>query len=190
MAESVEKVPCTSKIQQIDASGMTVKLTSGSVDQRAFRKALGMFPTGVTVVTACDANGQALGLTISSFNSVSIDPPLILWSLSLASPTLSAFQTAGYYAVNVLAEDQVELSQRFAMTNNIHQFADLAVMAGLGGAPLLQGCCAWFECRNEIKHLGGDHLVFIGQVERFTREDKHPLVFQGGQYRALNKFEA
>lgn len=151
---------------------------------RALRDALGAFATGVTVVTARDAGGRAFGLTVNSFNSVSLDPPLVVWSLSLASPNLPAFRACSHYAVNVLALDQAWLSQRFASREG-DKFAGLETADGLGAAPLLPGCCACFECANEAQHAGGDHLLLIGRVERFSRFPKEPLVFQGGRYRAL-----
>lgn len=155
-------------------------------ESRAFRDALGMFPTGVTVLTARLPDGMCTGLTVSSFNSVSIDPPLIVWSLSLASPNLAAFRDCAYYAVNVLAEDQVELSRRFALPK-IDKFADQAYTLADHGSPLLPGCSAWFECRNELRHDGGDHLLFIGRVESFERSERLPLVFYGGMYRELRE---
>lgn len=154
------------------------------IDTRGLRNALGMYATGITVITARSPDGQCVGLTANSFNSVSLDPPLIVWSLSLYSPNLAAFQSASHYAVNVLAADQVELSRRFA-TPGDDKFTGIPVCEGLGGAPLLNGCCAWFECRNETRHPGGDHLVFIGLVERYSREEREPLVYHAGRYRAL-----
>lgn len=154
------------------------------IDTRLYRDALGAFPTGVTVVTTWGPEGTFSGLTVSSFNSVSLDPPLIVWSLSVDSQNLAAFRTCSHYAVNVLAEEQIDLSRRFAL-NVVDKFAGLEVTQGLGGAPLLPGCCAWFECRNEAQHAGGDHIVFIGRVERFSRADGAPLIFYGGNYRAL-----
>ena len=149
------------------------------------RSALGSFATGITVLTARAADGEPIGLTISSFNSVSLDPPLILWSLSVNSPRLEAFRRASHYAVNVLAADQQWLSDRFAGRRN-DRFADLPQYAGLGGAPLLEGCSAWFECANEAQHPGGDHLIFVGRVERFAQgESQSPLIFHGGRYRQL-----
>ena len=153
-------------------------------DARAFRDALGMFGTGVTVVTTCASDGSFTGLTVSSFNAVSLDPPLIAWSLSLNSPNITPFRSCKHYAVNVLAEDQAWLSQRFALANS-DKFYGLEFGLGLGGVPLLPGCCAWFECRNQARHPGGDHLIFIGLVERFAREERAPLIFHGGRYRAL-----
>jgi flavin reductase (DIM6/NTAB) family NADH-FMN oxidoreductase RutF len=151
---------------------------------RAFRDALGTFATGVTVVTTWAADGTYVGLTVSSFNSVSLSPPLVLWSLGLDSASLAAFRAGSHYVVNVLAEDQIDLSRRFALTKS-DKFGDLAITQGAGGAPLLPGCCAWFECRNEAQYAGGDHLIFVGRVERFSRSDRPPLLFQGGAYRAL-----
>lgn len=151
---------------------------------RALRDALGAFPTGVTVVTALGPDGRPMGLTVSSFNAVSLDPPLIVWSLALGSPNVEAFRAVAHYAVNVLAADQQALSERFAVRNT-DKFAGLEVTPGLGGAPLLPGCCAWFECRNEAQHGGGDHLIFIGRIERFRQSPKAPLVFHGGRYCAL-----
>ncbi|MEZ5615323.1 MAG: flavin reductase family protein [Rhodocyclaceae bacterium] len=153
-------------------------------DHRDLRDALGAFATGVAVVSACDADGRAIGLTVNSFNTVSLDPPLILWSLSLASPSLAAFRAASHFAVNVLAADQQVLSERFAR-RGADKFAGLDWQPGLGGAPLLAGCCAALECRNEAQHAGGDHRIFIGRVERFGRCERPPLIYHGGRYRTL-----
>ena len=152
---------------------------------RAFRDTLGMFPTGVTVVTARSASGEPLGLTVSSFNSVSLTPQLVVWSLSGHLPSVPIFEAAEVYAINVLAEDQQDISQRFASRSD-DKFAGLDFTEGLDGVPLLPGCCAWFECRQFARHAGGDHVVFIGEVARFDRQaGKKPLVFQGGAYQRL-----
>lgn len=152
---------------------------------RDLRTALGSFATGVTVITALAPDGERIGLTISSFNSVSLDPPLILWSLSLSSPKLEAFSRASHYAVNILAADQRWLSDRFAGRDS-DRFADLPQHVGLCGAPLIDGCCAWFECANEAHYPGGDHRIFVGRVERFVHnEAASPLVFHNGRYRQL-----
>lgn len=152
---------------------------------RDFRSTLGSFATGVTIVTALDSDGQPIGVTISSFNSVSLDPPLILWSLSLSTPKLEAFRSARHYSVNILAADQQSLSDRFASRSDDH-FTDLPQRAGLGGVPLIEGCCAWFECANEAQYPGGDHLIFVGHVKRFARgEAGAPLIFHSGSYRQL-----
>jgi flavin reductase (DIM6/NTAB) family NADH-FMN oxidoreductase RutF len=153
-------------------------------DSRSLRDALGEFATGVAVVTARGADGQPVGVTINSFASVSLEPPLVLWSLGLASPSLAAFESCSHYAVNILAADQVDFSQRFSQAQE-DRFAGIATTAGTGGTPLLPGCSAWFECRNEIRYPGGDHLILVGYVENFRREPKAPLVFHGGRYREL-----
>ncbi len=154
------------------------------LDTRAFRDALGSFATGVTIVTAKGADGMLAGLTINSFASVSLDPPLVLWSLSLYSPSLPIFQNCSHYAINVLAQDQVALSNHFA-AGQTDRFAGREFTPGACGAPLLPGCCAWFECKNEMRHAGGDHLIFVGLVEHYRKESRPPLLFQGGQYRSL-----
>jgi flavin reductase (DIM6/NTAB) family NADH-FMN oxidoreductase RutF len=154
---------------------------------RDFRSALGCYATGVTVVTALSAAGEPVGVTISSFNSVSLSPPLILWSLSTASPKLEVFRNASHYAINVLSADQRHLSDHFASRQDDH-FAGLPLTAGLGGAPLLASCCAWFECAHEAHYAGGDHLIFVGRVERFSvGDDDSPLIFHGARYRTLTQ---
>lgn len=153
---------------------------------RDFRDALGSFATGVTVLTALSEDGQAMGVTISSFNSVSLDPPLIIWSLSAHSPRLEAFRRATHYAVNVLTANQQDLSDCFASPDNSNRFDGVATSRGIAGIPLIEGCSAWFECVNEVQHPGGDHIVFLGRVQRFARgEASEPLIFHGGCYRQL-----
>ncbi len=151
---------------------------------RAFRKALGSYATGVTVITARDPDGSLAGVTINSFASVSLDPPLVLWSLALDSPSLPLLRNCDHYAINVLAQDQRELSQRFAATRT-DKFAGLAFTAGAGDAPLLPGCCAWLECRHEAQYPGGDHLILVARVDDFVHFDRPPLLFRGGEYHTL-----
>jgi flavin reductase (DIM6/NTAB) family NADH-FMN oxidoreductase RutF len=159
--------------------------TVDDFDCRAFRTALGSFATGIAVVTACAEDGSFVGLTINSFASVSLDPPLVLWSLDLGSPNLAAFRGASHYAINILAADQEEISQRFA-SRQPDKFGDLDLCQGAGGAPLLHGCCAWFECANETQYPGGDHLIFLGRVDRFSGDpSRQPLLYHGGRYRRL-----
>ena len=153
---------------------------------RDFRSTLGRFATGVTVITALAPDGEPIGVTISSFNSVSLDPPLILWSLSLSSPNLASFSNASHYAVNILSARQQEISDRFASRSN-KRFEGIKLHSGLGGVPLLADCCATFECTNEAHYPGGDHLIFVGRVERFTQgEVESPLIFYNGSYRLLD----
>jgi flavin reductase (DIM6/NTAB) family NADH-FMN oxidoreductase RutF len=150
-------------------------------NRRAFRDALGHFPTGVTVITTRDANGDPVGITVNSFNSVSLGPPLVLWSLAQYSPNLPIFQECTHYAINVLSVNQVALSRQFGTTHP-DKFAGVSWTEGLGGAPLLADCSAHFECANQFRHYGGDHIIFVGQVERFARFDHPSLVFSRSRY--------
>lgn len=153
------------------------------MDTTTFRRALGRFVTGVTVVTTRDADGRPVGLTANSFSSVSLDPPLVLWSLSRRSANLAVFEAAGHFAVNVLAADQTALSERFARPSH-DRFAGVDWTEGVGGAPVVAGCAATFECRTESRHEGGDHVIFLGRVERFDHAERVPLAFHGGRYAA------
>lgn len=150
-------------------------------DGRELRRALGRFATGVTVVTTCGPDGRREGLTANSFSSVSLDPPLVLWSLDRLAPSLPAFEAAEHFAVHVLGSHQHGLSARFA-TPAADKFAALATEGGLGGCPLLSDCLARFECSVYDRVVAGDHIVFIGLVERMTHRDGEPLVFCAGQY--------
>lgn len=153
-------------------------------DSRAFRDALGLFATGITIVTTRARNGEPVGLTVNSFNSVSLEPPLVLWSLMLGSPSEEAFRAASHYVVHVLGDHQQALSNRFAGSRE-QRFTGLEMHDGLGGAPLIEGCLARFECRNDIQYAGGDHLIFVGRVERFERSAGNPLIYFGGGYRRI-----
>lgn len=152
-----------------------------ALDPQAFRAALGSFATGVTVITARASDGTPVGLTANSFNSVSLDPPMVLWSLAKKSHSAPVFTTATHWAVHVLAADQELLSGRFARSGE-DKFACLAVERGVGGVPLLEGCAARFQCRTAFQHEGGDHIIIVGQVMAFDREDRAPLVFHAGRY--------
>jgi flavin reductase (DIM6/NTAB) family NADH-FMN oxidoreductase RutF len=154
-------------------------------DTRALRNALGRFATGIAIVTAIDPDGHPIGLTVNSFSAVSLDPALVLWCLDNGSHNLEAFRRASHHAINILADDQKDLSNRFA-TWPTDRFAGLAWQPGAGGAPVFPGCCATFEVANETQHAGGDHTIFVGRVERFTdTAGLAPLLFHTGQYRTL-----
>ena len=160
-------------------------MTQPQTDTRALRNALGRFATGVAIVTAIDPDGQPIGLTVNSFSAVSLDPALVLWCLDNNSHNLAAFRKASHHAINILAANQQELSNRFA-TWPAERFAGLPWQTGIGGAPVFPGCCATFEVANETAYAGGDHTIFVGRVERFgERVDLAPLLFHAGQYRAL-----
>ncbi len=151
---------------------------------RRLRQALGRFTTGVTVVTAAGPDGTRVGITVNSFASVSLDPPLVLWSIERRSPSLAVFQSAPHFCVNVLAADQESLCQRFA-SPNADKFDGVGHSQGLGGSTKLAGSLAWFECRNQQQIDGGDHLIIIGEVEDFSHADGDPLVFFGGRLGSL-----
>ncbi|MGH8456145.1 MAG: flavin reductase [Stenotrophobium sp.] len=154
---------------------------TASFDAGEFRKALGSFATGVTIITTRGEDGQPLGLTVNSFNSVSLSPPLVLWSLANNSLSLPAFKAAPHWAVHVLASDQEPLSARFAKRGE-NKFAGVDTEEGVGGIPLLRGCTARFECRSAFQYDGGDHVIFVGEVQNFTRSEAAPLVFHSGRY--------
>jgi 4-hydroxyphenylacetate 3-hydroxylase, reductase component len=155
-------------------------------DAKALRSALGRFTTGVTIATCRDTDGRAVGLTCNSFNSLSLDPPLVLWSLRASSPALPAFCAASHFAINILAEGQVELSRRFASAVT-DRFAEGQWADGISGAPVLGGCTAVFECALRSQQEAGDHVLFIGQVERMHEAALPPLLFQAGHYRLLGE---
>lgn len=155
-----------------------------AIDSKALRKALGHFATGVAIITCRDGAGAPVGLTVNSFSALSLHPPLVLWSLRRGSPTLAAFAVASHFAVNVLAQAQVELSRRFAAPV-AERFADGPWTDGLGGAPLLADCAATLECTRVSQQDAGDHVLFVGQVQRIDERALPPLVFQGGRYHAL-----
>ena len=151
-----------------------------AADGRALRRCLGQFPTGVTVVTA--RNGERLvGMAVNSFAAVSLAPPLVLWSIRRESSSAQDFLQAGHYAVSVLADDQVELSQLFG-SSHPERFERARWQAGLQGAPLIEGAIAHLECRLEQVHEGGDHLILVGHVERYARFEGAPLLFTQGHY--------
>ena len=148
---------------------------------RAFRRALGNFATGVTVVTAADASGRKVGVTANSFNSVSLDPPLILWSIEKRSTSHAVFEAATHFAVNVLAADQIDLSNNFARPRE-DRFAEIEYQAGAGGAPVLADCSARFECEKYQQVDGGDHWIMIGKVVAFDDCGRSPLLYHQGAY--------
>jgi flavin reductase (DIM6/NTAB) family NADH-FMN oxidoreductase RutF len=151
------------------------------IDPRAFRKALGAYATGVTIITAADADGKPYGLTCNSFASVSLNPPLVLWSLVLYSSSLTIFQNASYFAVNVLGASQRALANKFAKTSD-DKFIGVEWTPGLGNAPLLAGSVANFQCRSVNRYYGGDHIIFLGAVEAYAYNQKEPLLFACGNY--------
>lgn len=154
-----------------------------SVDQRSFRKALGCFATGVTVVTTLHPETEApAGVTVSAFSSLSLDPPLVLFCLGLKNSSIEAYKTSGRFAINVLSENQRDLSIRFASRSE-DKWAAVKWDSGIGGVPLLQGCIATLECKLVNAIEGGDHMIFIGEVENLShQEGGSPLIYLRGAY--------
>ena len=141
-----------------------------------------MFATGVTIVTARTASGELVGLTANSFNSVSLSPPLVLWSLAQTASSMAAFSTGSHYAINILAAGQKELAERFA-SKRADRWDGVAFVEGMAGAPLLAGAAASFECFNRSQYQEGDHVIFVGEVERCShQEGAAPLLYHGGKF--------
>lgn len=153
------------------------------LDLKVLRSALGSFPTGVAIIATRGADGEPVGLTCNSFNSVSLDPPLVSWSLRLASSNLEAFQRAAAFTVNILAEDQKEISARFASRDGGDKFRGIAWREGLHGTPVIEGCVASFQCEKFAGHVAGDHMLFLGKVVHFEHQGREDsLVFYKGAY--------
>ncbi|WP_041388150.1 flavin reductase family protein [Polaromonas sp. JS666] len=158
------------------------KASSPSFSQREFRASLAMFATGVTIVTARTPAGVLVGLTANSFNSVSLNPPLVLWSLAQAAGSMAALSAGSHYAINILAADQKALAERFASRRE-DRWADVLFTEGASGSPLLSGAAATFECFNRSRYEEGDHVIFVGEVERCShRAGAAPLLFHGGRF--------
>lgn len=153
-------------------------------DVRLLRDALGSFVTGITIVTTIGSSGEDVGLTANSFNSVSLNPPMVLWSLAKTSLSQPAFATAEYFAVHVLSADQQSLSDLFAR-RGADKFGTLKLDRGHSGIPLLKGCAARFQCRTAFRYEGGDHDIFVGEVVEFEHFEKPPLIFHRGKYGAV-----
>ncbi len=160
----------------------TTQAQAPAFSSAEFRASLAMFATGVTIITARIATGELVGLTANSFNSVSLSPPLVLWSLSQAASSMVAFSTGSHYAINILAADQKDLAERFA-SKRADRWDGVAFADGVAGAPLLAGAAASFECFNRSRYQEGDHVIFVGEVERCShREGAAPLLYHGGKF--------
>ncbi|ENO81981.1 MULTISPECIES: flavin reductase family protein [unclassified Thauera] len=155
--------------------------THKGFDPQDFRAALGTFTTGVTIITTRAADGEPIGITANSFNSVSLNPPLVLWSLAKNARSREAFANAKHWNVHVLSAAQEALSGRFARQGE-DKFSGLELDEGISKAPLLNGCTARFQCRTAFSYDGGDHIIFVGEVLAYDRSELPPLVFQSGQY--------
>ncbi len=160
---------------------MSYAMPSNIDDKTAFRRALGSFATGVTIVTTLDADGDPVGVTASSFNSVSLDPPLVLWSLARASLSRDAFIDSGHFAIHILTAAQQDLSNLFAKSG-ADKFGGLDWAPGALKSPILTEHAAVFECKTRHQYDGGDHIIMVGEVTAFEARDEAPLLFHDGQY--------
>lgn len=153
-------------------------------DSKQLRRMLGLFPTGVTIVTTRDAQGAPIGATVSSFNSVSLEPPLVLFSMSSRAYSNAAFAAAEYCTIHVLRHDQSELSNRFAKAG-ADKWQDLPIASGVGDVPQLPDTLATFECRIQARYPGGDHLIYLVEILKMHGNEGEPLVFFNGAYHRL-----
>jgi flavin reductase (DIM6/NTAB) family NADH-FMN oxidoreductase RutF len=173
---------------QSEITDANATLPPVAFDAKAFRVALGFFPTGVAIMTTVDEHGQPIGLTCNSFSSVSLDPPLVLWSIRIQSRLVEVFRTSRRFAINVLSDAQKDLSTRFASSSISNKFEGVSFSNGILGVPLIEFSSARFECLLFAEHVIGDHVVFIGQVERFDQVGtSEALVFHRGAYVALSR---
>ncbi len=158
---------------------------SGSEDaRREFRNTLGHFATGVTCMTTLSSRGEPIGITVSSFNSLSLDPPLILWSIAHSSASFACFNVGNAFAVNVLSAEQEQVATKFALAGG-NKFGGVNVHEGLSGVPLIADCVVYLECTVEARYPGGDHDIIVGRVRRIFNIGKAPLLFHVGSLRTL-----
>lgn len=150
-------------------------------DSQNFRRALAQFATGVTVITTIAADGSFVGLTANSFNSLSLDPPLVLWSLANTASSMPVFKVNTHYVINILAADQAVLAQRFSQRLE-NRFDGVEFSLSATGTPILEGVVAWFECHNRSRYPEGDHVIFVGEVERYAVSPQAALVYHGGHF--------
>lgn len=155
-------------------------MDSTSIPATEFRQIMGQFATGVTIITTRDGHGTPQGLTINSFASLSLDPPLVMWSLRLNSTSLAAFRGASHFAINILSAEQEDTSKVFARPGD--RFAGIDWQAGDSGVPLLKGSLAWIECERFAEYPGGDHVIFVGRVVRARHFEGAPLLYWRGAY--------
>jgi flavin reductase (DIM6/NTAB) family NADH-FMN oxidoreductase RutF len=172
-----------SQASTLEAMAVT---TPTAFDSLAFRRALAQFATGVVIVSAHDPAGEPIGITVSSFNAVSLAPPLVLFSVARAALSLQALAAADGYAVNVLSHRQEDLSRRFGRRLDGGKWAAAPHVLGHAQAPLIEDALARFECEPYATHDGGDHVIFVGRVVGFEVEERHdPLVFFRGGYHRI-----
>jgi len=162
----------------------TKSFDDARIDPRALRDLMGHFATGVTVVTTLGDDGVPVGLTANSFASVSLDPPLVVWSIGLNAPSLGAFRRHPSFAINIMCEESKDLALNFARPSD-DKFADIAWKPGFDGVPVLDDAAVVIQCSTEMRFPGGDHEMYLGRVMEFHRTDKKPLLFHKGAFTKL-----
>ncbi len=165
---------------------MTTSAAAPAIDPKDFRNALSMFATGVTIITTRTETGDPVGITANSFNSVSLDPPMVLWSLAKNAYSLPVFQQAKEWNVHILSNEQEALSNKFAKKGE-DKFAGISLDQGVTNSPLLPGCSARFQCRTMFEYEGGDHIIFVGEVLAYDRAPTPPLLYLSGNYALATK---
>ena len=163
---------------------MSSKDTTPAIDPIKLRNAFGCFVTGVTVITGRDNDGKLVGMTANSFSSVSLNPPLALWSIADTATAFDAFWEAAHFTIHILHAGQEQVSRQFA-SKNIDKFAGVDYDIGIGDVPRLTDYAARFECSTEFRYPGGDHIILVGRILAFDQTDKKPLIFYKGQYATL-----
>ncbi len=158
-----------------------------TIDPDAFRSVLGRFASGITVVTAIDGQQRDVGMTVSAFCSVSLNPPLVQACVDRAASMFEALQGASHFAVNILADEQESLSRRFAAVESTHRFDGLGYSRAESGIVLLEDALAHLECRMVERYPAGDHMLFVGEVERAVARDARPLLYYRGGYAQLER---
>jgi flavin reductase (DIM6/NTAB) family NADH-FMN oxidoreductase RutF len=171
-------------IEALSSSTSSPARRAQGFTERQFRDAMAQLATGVTVICTRTPDGRFVGFTANSFNSVSLDPPLVVWTLATRASNLSVFESAERYVVNVLAHDQVELARRFSRPH-ADRFSGVPYRLGSSGAPLIEGCIAWFECRQHTQLRAGDHILFIGEVEHCERRNGSGLLFHHSRFATM-----
>lgn len=172
-------------VREDDPRGSAAGIDTAAIAPRALRDVLGTFPTGVVIVTAKGQSQARIGLTINSFSSLSLDPPLVAWALRRRSPSLEAFRHSRHFAINVLSARQEALAVRFASAIASDRFGAGAFVESAEGPALLDGALGTLVCANEREVDGGDHVLFIGRVLRAARSTGSPLVFHEGRFGQL-----
>ena len=155
------------------------------IDPDTFRSVLGRFASGITVVTTLGPDGADIGMTVSAFCSLSLDPPLVLICIDRQASAFAALEAAEHFAINILSSDQEAISRRFASDDD--RFSGLGYRRGVTGAALLDDALAYLECRHHARHDGGDHVIFVGEVEAASAQRGHPLLYYRGGYAQLDR---